>query len=335
MGRVWPSSAPARNQGVRRCFGGIIYTKNANQHLNVCHRTAMAERWPKHNFQSTPDEAGWTTTTACLEGSAHGQSMGKQWAAQPMASPWAAHGQPTGSPRASHGQSMGSPLGNSRTANRQAMGIPWASHAHPTDRAGRGHPVGIPRAVHVQPMGILWIARRQPMDTPYPTGSPWALHRQRMGSPWVFYGHTTGSSRTAHGQATGMPRAYHGQPLDTPRTSHGKLMGIPWAAHGSPCTARGQTMGSLWTYHEQLTDSPWAGHGHRMGIPLAAHGYLMVIPWTAFGQSIFSVAYFSFVCCIARSSPPRRARQRCYNRSFYFVVVFTFCVCILSFRIFH
>ena len=35
--------------------------------LNI-QTSAIEQRWPKHNFRNTPEGAGWTTRTACLEG---------------------------------------------------------------------------------------------------------------------------------------------------------------------------------------------------------------------------------------------------------------------------
>ena len=55
------------------------------------------------------------------------------------------------------------------------------------------------------------------------------------------------------------------------------------------------------------------------------------------GFSFFLFCFVFLVRCIGICSPPRRARQRCLNRSFFinsFVVVLTSCVFFLSFRIF-
>ena len=49
----------------------------------------------------------------------------------------------------------------------------------------------------------------------------------------------------------------------------------------------------------------------------------------------YNVGFVSFFVVFTVAAPPRRARQRWYNRTFYkFVLVFTSCVCFLSFRIF-
>ena len=46
-------------------FGGIYFMTRV---LLNTQTSAIEQRWPKHNFQSTPEGAGWTTRTAYLEG---------------------------------------------------------------------------------------------------------------------------------------------------------------------------------------------------------------------------------------------------------------------------
>ena len=56
------------------------------------------------------------------------------------------------------------------------------------------------------------------------------------------------------------------------------------------------------------------------------------------GRFNFSLLFclFSLVCCIARCSPRRRARQRCYNRwLFCFLSLYSLVAFALSFHIFH
>ena len=43
----------------------VYYTTSVP--LNI-QNVAIKQRWPKHNFQSTPGRTGWTTRTVCLEG---------------------------------------------------------------------------------------------------------------------------------------------------------------------------------------------------------------------------------------------------------------------------
>ena len=45
-----------------------VYTPGTTRvPLNI-QTSAIEHRWPKHNFQSTPETVGWATRTACLEG---------------------------------------------------------------------------------------------------------------------------------------------------------------------------------------------------------------------------------------------------------------------------
>ena len=67
MGRVWLRSALAKSRGQEVAVAvdsGIIQEECW---LNI-QTSAIKQRWPKHNFQGTPEGAGWTTRTACLEG---------------------------------------------------------------------------------------------------------------------------------------------------------------------------------------------------------------------------------------------------------------------------